>query len=59
MTDTLEAGVKSLQAHRTYLDGLGRDFDPVEFLEAMTRGAGTALGVRNAVAFGRIGLQGV
>jgi LmbE family N-acetylglucosaminyl deacetylase len=59
VTDTLTAGVESLQAHRTYLDGLGRDFDPVEFLEAMTRGVGAALGVRNAVAFGRVGLQGV
>jgi LmbE family N-acetylglucosaminyl deacetylase len=59
VTDTLAAGVASLQAHRTYLDGLGRDFDPAQFLEAMTVGAGGALGVRNAVAFGRVQLQGV
>ena len=53
------AGVESLQAHRAYLDGLGRDFDPAEFLRGMTIGAGRALGVRNAVAFGRVQLQGV
>jgi len=59
VTDTLADGVESLQAHRAYLDGLGRDFDPAEFLQGMTIGAGCALGVRNAVAFGRVQLQGV
>jgi len=59
VTDTLGAGIESLQAHRTYLDGLGRDFDPAEFLRAMTIEPGRALGVRNAVAFGRIQLNGV
>jgi len=59
VTDTLDAGIESLQAHRTYLDGLGRDFDPAEFLRAMTTGPGRALGVRNAVAFGRVQLTGV
>jgi hypothetical protein len=28
VTDDLPAGVASLRAHRAYLDGLGRDFDP-------------------------------
>jgi LmbE family N-acetylglucosaminyl deacetylase len=59
VTDTLAVGVESLRAHRTYLDGLGRDFDPAEFLAGMTIGPGRALGVRNAVAFGRVQLQGV
>jgi LmbE family N-acetylglucosaminyl deacetylase len=59
VTDTLSAGVASLRAHRTYLEGLGREFDPVEFLQAMTVGPGHALGVRNAVAFGRVQVQGV
>jgi LmbE family N-acetylglucosaminyl deacetylase len=59
VTDTLDAGIESLQAHRTYLGGLGRDFDPTEFLRAMTTEPGRALGVRNAVAFGRVQLTGV
>ena len=53
VTATLAVGVESLQAHRAYLDGLGREFDPAEFLQAMTIDAGRAIGVRNAVAFGR------
>ena len=32
VTDTSPAGIDSLRAHRAYLDGLGRDFDPEEFL---------------------------
>lgn len=59
VTDTLALGVESLRAHRAYLDGLGRDFDPEEFLRAFTGHAGAALGVRHAVAFERIRLQGV
>ena len=59
VTDSLPVGVESLQAHRTYLEGLGRDFDPAEFLRGMSIGPGRALGVKNAVAFGRVQLQGV
>jgi LmbE family N-acetylglucosaminyl deacetylase len=59
VTDTLEDGIESLRAHHTYLDGLGRDFSPADFLSAMTSGPGQALGVRNAVALGRVQLQGV
>ena len=59
VTETIDDGIESLNAHRTYLDGLGRDFDPAEFLRGMTAEPGRALGVRNAVAFGRIQLQGV
>jgi LmbE family N-acetylglucosaminyl deacetylase len=59
VTDTLPVGLASLQAHRAYLEGLGREFDPVQFLQAMTTGPGRALGVRNAVAFGRVQVQGV
>jgi LmbE family N-acetylglucosaminyl deacetylase len=59
VTDTLDAGVASLEAHRTYLDGLGRDFDPSEFLRAMTIEPGRALGVKHAVALGRVQLAGV
>jgi LmbE family N-acetylglucosaminyl deacetylase len=59
VTDTIADGIESLKAHATYLDGLGRDFDPAEFLHGMTLGAGRALGVSNAVALGRIQIQGV
>lgn len=52
-------GIESLRAHQTYLDGLGRDFDPAEFLHGMTIEPGRAIGVRNAVAFGRVQLHGV
>ena len=59
VTDTLPAGIASLRAHRAYLDGLGRDFDPEAFLSSITARAGAALGVPHTVAFGRIQLQGV
>lgn len=59
VTVSLPTGVASLRAHRAYLDGLGRDFDPEEFLRALTARAGAAQGVRHAVGFGRIQLQGV
>jgi LmbE family N-acetylglucosaminyl deacetylase len=52
VSDTLERGVASLQAHDAYLRGLGAgDFDPEEFLEAAARSVGTRLGCRYAVAF--------
>ena len=59
VTDTIGDGTESLNAHRTYLEGLGRDFDPAAFLHGMTVEPGRAIGVRNAVAFGRVQLQGV
>ncbi len=59
VTDHLTAGVESLRAHRAYLDGLGRDFDPETFLHRITAHAGSALGVPHAVAFDRVRLQGV
>ena len=59
VTDSLPLGIASLRAHRAYLDGLGRDFDPEAFLQAITSRSGAALGVPNAVAFGRVQLQGV
>jgi LmbE family N-acetylglucosaminyl deacetylase len=59
VTDTLTDGIESLKAHATYLNGLGRDFNPAEFLHRMTSGPGRALGVGNAVALGRVRTQGV
>jgi hypothetical protein len=52
-------GIESLRTHRVYLDGLGRDFDPEQFLRTFTAHAGAALGVAHAVAFGRVQLRGV
>jgi LmbE family N-acetylglucosaminyl deacetylase len=52
ITETFSTGVASLEAHRAYIDGLGwADFDPAEFLEGMSRAAGTRLGVRHASPF--------
>ena len=59
VTDSLSLGVASLRAHRAYLDGLGRDFDPEAFLNSITARAGAALGVPHAVAFGQVQIQGV
>jgi LmbE family N-acetylglucosaminyl deacetylase len=51
-TDTFEAGVASLQAHRAYIDGLGwEDFDEREMLEGFGRGTGTRMGVAFAAPF--------
>jgi LmbE family N-acetylglucosaminyl deacetylase len=56
VTATIDDGIESLKAHRAYLDGLGRDFDPAEFLNRMTIEPGRAIGARNGVALGRIQL---
>jgi LmbE family N-acetylglucosaminyl deacetylase len=51
-SQTIEAGIASLEAHRAYIDGLGwHDFDPREFLEGRSRDAGVRLGTRFAAAF--------
>ena len=51
-TDSFDAGVASLEAHRAYIDGLGWDhFDPREFLEGMARQAGQRLAVGVAAPF--------
>ena len=51
-TETLDAGVASLEAHRAYIDGLGWEhFDPREFLEGNARQAGQRLGVAFAASF--------
>jgi LmbE family N-acetylglucosaminyl deacetylase len=52
ITDTFEAGVDSLRAHKAYIDGLGwENFDPAEFLEGIARQTGTHLGVPFATGF--------
>ena len=50
--DALDRGVDSLRAHKAYIDGLGWEhFDPAEFLDGMSRQAGTRLGVAHATPF--------
>ncbi len=51
VTDTLAAGVASLECHRTYLDGLDTPTDPDEFLRGAAQDTGTRLGVELATAF--------
>lgn len=51
-TETFDAGVASLEAHRAYIDGLGwENFDAREFLEGMARSAGQELAVAFAAPF--------
>jgi LmbE family N-acetylglucosaminyl deacetylase len=53
VTATIDAGIASLREHRAYLDGLGRDFDPDEFLRNMAGFVGLGAGCDYAVAFHR------
>ena len=51
-TETFDAGVASLEAHRAYIDGLGWEhFDPREFLEGFARTTGQRMGVAFAAGF--------
>lgn len=55
-TDTFEVGVRSLEAHRVYLDNLGGDMaDPATFLRGAAEAAGRRLGVELAAAFEVVG----
>ncbi len=52
ISETFDAGVASLEAHRAYIDGLGwSDFDPEEFLAGMSRATGARLGTKHAAPF--------
>ena len=53
VTGSIELGVASLREHRAYLDGLGRDFDPDEFLRNMAGYVGLGAGCEYAVGFRR------
>ena len=53
VTATIDAGVASLREHRAYLDGLGGDFDPDEFLRNMAGFVGLGAGCEYAVGFRR------
>ncbi|MGB3953781.1 MAG: PIG-L deacetylase family protein [Brooklawnia sp.] len=58
VTDSFDAGVASLEAHRVYLEALGDHpmAKPRPFLEQMARSVGEAVGVPYAVTFEVIGL---
>ncbi len=56
-TDYLAKGVESLKAHAAYLNGLGQQMDPEEFLESFGRMTGTRLGTTFAVSFEVVPLQ--
>jgi LmbE family N-acetylglucosaminyl deacetylase len=51
VTGTIDLGVASLQCHRTYLDALGGDFDPDQFLRSGASAVGESAGVDYAVSF--------
>ncbi len=53
VTGTIELGIASLREHRAYLDGLGREFDPDEFLRKMAGYVGLGAGCEYAVGFRR------
>jgi LmbE family N-acetylglucosaminyl deacetylase len=53
VTATIDAGIASLREHRAYLDGLGREFDPDEFLRNMAGFVGLGAGCEYAVGFRR------
>ena len=53
VTATINAGIASLREHRAYLEGLGGDFDPDEFLRNMAGFVGLGAGCEYAVGFRR------
>jgi LmbE family N-acetylglucosaminyl deacetylase len=53
VTDTIDAGVASLREHKAYLDGLGGDFEPDEFLRNMAGFVGLAAGCEYALGLRR------
>ena len=53
VTATIDAGVASLRQHQAYIDGLGRDFDPDQFLKDMAGFIGLGAGCEYAMAFHR------
>jgi LmbE family N-acetylglucosaminyl deacetylase len=53
VTHSIDAGIASLREHRAYLDGLGGDFDPDEFLRDMAGYVGLGAGVGYAVGLRR------
>jgi LmbE family N-acetylglucosaminyl deacetylase len=53
VTDTIDLGIASLREHRAYIDGLGREFDPDQFLRDMAGFVGLGAGCDYAVSMHR------
>ena len=53
VTDTIDLGIASLKEHGAYIAGLGREFDPEEFLKDMAGYVGMGAGVDYAVSMRR------
>lgn len=53
VTGTIDLGVASLKAHQAYIEGLGREFDPDQFLRDGAGYLGLAVGVEYAVGVRR------
>jgi LmbE family N-acetylglucosaminyl deacetylase len=51
VTSTIEAGVSSLREHRAYIQALGTEFDPDDFLRKSAAQGGSAAGCDLAVLF--------
>jgi LmbE family N-acetylglucosaminyl deacetylase len=53
VTETIDLGIASLREHRAYIDGLGREFDPDDFLRSMAGYVGLGAGCEYAVSMHR------
>jgi len=51
VTETIDVGIASLREHRAYLEGLGGEFDPDDFLRNNAQSAGKTAGCDLAVLF--------
>ena len=51
VTDFMDQGIASLQAHRAYIQNLSGDFDPEKFLRQNAAAAGKQFGCQYAVSF--------
>src|SRR5436190_5278237 len=56
VADTLDRGVASLREHKAYIEGLGRDFDPDDFLRTMAGYGGMVAGCEYALVLQRFAL---
>ncbi|HWF80273.1 MAG TPA: hypothetical protein VN695_06775, partial [Streptosporangiaceae bacterium] len=53
VTNTIELGIASLREHRAYIEGLGGEFDPDQFLRDMAGYVGLGAGCDYAVSMRR------
>ncbi len=51
VTDSLDLGIASLEAHRAYIEGLGGEFEAEPFLRGLAEPTGAEVGVGAAIAF--------